>query len=109
VQWASKKLTPTEMRCRISEKEMLAVKWGIEKFSYELKARKFHLITDHKALEFIRNKPEFYNNILNRWCEAIQQYEFTIEYSKPVNLIKADALSRIHEKVKEPTKVNKGQ
>ncbi|ELQ75993.1 hypothetical protein, LTR Retrotransposon, partial [Trachipleistophora hominis] len=91
----------------ISEKEMLAVKWGIDKFSQELKARMFYLITDHKALEVIRNKPEFDNNRLNRWCEAIQQYDFTIEYSKPVNLIKADALSIIHEKVKEPTEINK--
>ncbi|ELQ74072.1 hypothetical protein, LTR Retrotransposon, partial [Trachipleistophora hominis] len=66
-----------------------------------------HLITDHKALEVIRNKPEFDNNRPNRWCEAIQQYNFTIEYSKPVNLVEADALSRIHEKVKEPTEVNK--
>ncbi|ELQ76441.1 hypothetical protein, LTR Retrotransposon [Trachipleistophora hominis] len=45
---------------------MVALKWGIEKLSYELKARKFHLITDHKVLEFIRNKPEFDNNKLNR-------------------------------------------
>ncbi|ELQ74546.1 hypothetical protein, LTR Retrotransposon [Trachipleistophora hominis] len=45
---------------------MLAVKWEIQKFSYELKARKSHLITDHKALEVIRNKPEFDNNGLNR-------------------------------------------
>jgi hypothetical protein len=35
---------------------MLAIMWGITKFDYELRGKKFHLITDHKAL--IRSKPE---------------------------------------------------
>ena len=30
IQWASKKLTPTETRYGITEKEMLAVYWGIK-------------------------------------------------------------------------------
>lgn len=97
VQWASKKLTDTQTRYSISEKEMLAVKWGIEKFSYELKGRRFHIITDHKALEHIRNKPEFSNNRINRMVEAIQDYDFSIEYKKGPELVTADALSRIYE------------
>ncbi|ELQ75526.1 RNA-directed DNA polymerase, LTR Retrotransposon, partial [Trachipleistophora hominis] len=32
---------------------------------------------------------------------------FRIEYSKPVNLVEVDALSRTHEKAKEPTEINK--
>jgi RNase H-like domain found in reverse transcriptase len=78
IQWASKKLTPTEERYAITEKEMLAVKWGIEKFSYELRGRRFHLITDHRALEHIRNKPEFENQRINRWIESIQGYDFRV-------------------------------
>ncbi|KAF9742482.1 Retrovirus-related Pol polyprotein from transposon, partial [Nosema granulosis] len=54
IQWASKKLTPTETRYDISEKEMYAVFWGIKKFEYELRGRRFRLVTDHKALEEIR-------------------------------------------------------
>lgn len=57
VQWASKKLTPTERRNGVTEKEMYAVFWGIKKFEYELRGRKFHLMTDHKAQEEIRRKP----------------------------------------------------
>lgn len=97
VQWASKKLTPTEGRYTISEKEMLAVYWGIEKFSYELKGRKFRLVTDHKALEEIRNKPYFNNDRINRWVEKIQGYDFTVEYNKGEELAAPDALSRLHE------------
>ena len=66
IQWASKKLTRTEERYGITEKEMLAVFWGIKKFEYELRGRKFILETDHKALEEIREKPYFENNRVNR-------------------------------------------
>jgi hypothetical protein len=61
IQWASKKLTPAETRYTITEKEMLAVLWGVKKFDYELRGRKFNLVTDHKALSFMKTKPEFAN------------------------------------------------
>lgn len=97
IQWASKKLTATEQRYGISEKEMLAIFWGIKKFEYDLRGRKFHIITDHKALELIRTKPNFENNRINRWIEKIQEFDFTIEYQKGELLVGPDALSRIHE------------
>lgn len=97
IQWASKKLTSTEQRYTISEKETLAVFWGIKKFEYDLRGRRFKLITDHKALENIRIKPNSNNNRINRWIEQIQEYDFTIQYQKPENLVGADALSRINE------------
>ncbi len=98
VQWASKKLTPTETRYGISEKEMYAVFWGIKKFEYELRGRKFRLVTDHKALEEIRRKPYFSNNRINRWVEKIQEFDFTAEYQKGEELAAPDALSRLYEK-----------
>lgn len=87
IQWASKKLTDTEKRYGISEKEMLAVFWAIKKSEYELRGRNFKLITDHRAEEFIRRRPEFENNRVNRWIEKIQEYDFTIEYSKGAILV----------------------
>ena len=51
IQWASKKLTATKKRYGITEKEMLAIVWGIGKFKYELKGRRFRLVTDHKVLK----------------------------------------------------------
>lgn len=107
VQWASKKLTETERRYGISEKEMLAVFWGIKKFDYDLRGRKFKLITDHKALENIREKPYFENNRINRWIEKIQEYDFSIEYQKPDNLVGPDALSRLHENMETKQKCKK--
>lgn len=81
----------------ITEKEMLAVFWGMNKFAYELRGRKFHLMTDHKALEEIRSKPYFENNRINRWIEKIQEFDFTVEYVKGAQMVDADALSRQYE------------
>jgi hypothetical protein len=99
IQWASKLLTATERRYTISEKEMLAVFFGIKKFESDLRGRKFHLMTDHKALAEIRNKPFFNNNRINRWIEQIQEFDFTIEYVKGEMMTDADALSRQFESV----------
>ncbi|KAF9752815.1 Transposon Tf2-9 polyprotein, partial [Nosema granulosis] len=105
IQWASKKLTPTERRYTITEKEMLAVVWGIEKFEYELRGRRFELMTDHRALEEIRNKPYFNNNRVNRWIERIQEYDFRVQYVKGELMGDADALSRqFQEEDREETK-----
>ncbi|KAI5151978.1 hypothetical protein ENBRE01_2475 [Enteropsectra breve] len=97
VQWASKKLTPAESRYGITEREMYAVFWGIKKFEYELRGRRFKLITDHKALEEIRRKAEFNNSRVNRWIEIIQEFDFEVHYNKGEELAAPDALSRLYE------------
>ncbi|WUR04686.1 endonuclease [Vairimorpha necatrix] len=96
VQWASKKFTPTESRYAITEKEMYAVFWGIKKFEYELRGRKFKIETDHKALSEIRNKANFNNDRINRWIEKIQDFDFTIECRKPEIMVVADSIGRIY-------------
>lgn len=62
-----------------------------------MRGRSFRIITDHEALENIRSKLDFANNRINRWIEKIQEYDFSIEYQKPENLVGPDALSRIGE------------
>lgn len=94
IEWGSKKLTPTESRYSISEKEMYAVYYGMMRFEYELRGRKFVLETDHKALEEIRNKPFFGNNRINNWIEKIMDFDFEVRYIKGEKMGKADELSR---------------
>jgi hypothetical protein len=109
IQWASKKLTPTERRYGISEKEMLAVVWGIKKFEYELRGRRFHLMTDHKALKEIRNKPFFNNNRINMWIEKIQEFDFSIEYVKGELMTDVSALSRQYQNQKTEIEIQRNR
>lgn len=101
IRWASRKLNKAEKNYGITEKELLAVVWGITHFEYQLRGRKFSLITDHRALEFIKDKDDFGNRRMARWIEKIQEYDFDITYKKGEEVVGADALSRLYEKEKE--------
>lgn len=82
----------------------------MEKFEYQLKGRYFQLITDHKALEFIRKKEGFENSRMQRWLEKMQEYDFTVEYRRGESIISADALSRIYEdEIKEKDEIRIGK
>ena len=50
VEYASRKMTDTETRYAMVEKEALAITWACEKFDYYLIGRKFEVETDHKPL-----------------------------------------------------------
>lgn len=103
IRWASRKLTKAEKNYGITEKELLAVIWGIEHFEYQLRGRSFDLITDHIALESMRKKSEFGNKRMSRWIDKIQDYDFTITYKKGSEMLSADAMSRLYEKDNEET------
>lgn len=105
IEWASKKLTLTESRYGITEKEMYAVYWGVKRFDYELRGRKFVLETDHKALEQIRVKPFFENNRVNTWMERLMEYDFIVRYIKGSDMGMADELSRGLNSKEETTKI----
>ena len=97
IDWSSKKLSQAETKYSITEKEFLAVCWGVEHYDYFLKGRKFTIITDHIALKAIKDKEIFGNIKLERMRERLQQYDYKVEYKKGVELIEADTISRIYE------------
>ena len=56
VAYASRALTPTETNYAQIEKELLAVVFGMEKFSEYLYGRHVVVESDHKPLEYIMKK-----------------------------------------------------
>ena len=97
------KLSKSEINWGITEKEVYAVVWAIEKLNMYLLGRKFHVITDHRAAQWIKTKQDFGNARIQRWIDKLQSYDFTIEYRSGDEMYEADALSRmynIEEKVK---------
>ncbi len=93
VQYASRTLRGAEIHYGITEKECLAVKWGIAHFRVYLHGRKFQLKTDHKALKWLMSIKEP-SGRLARWILFLQSFEFTIEYREDKKHANADALSR---------------
>ncbi|KAG0433306.1 Retrovirus-related Pol polyprotein from transposon, partial [Dictyocoela muelleri] len=83
-----------EINYSISEREMLAALWAMEKFEYYLIGRKLKIITDHKALEVIQRKKDFGSLIMQRWLERLSRFDFEVLYREGSKLIQADALSR---------------
>lgn len=94
IMFASKTLADVERRYSQTEKEALAIVWGVERFQYYLQGCHFTLITDHKPLVFMfqpRAKP---CARIERWILRLQAFRYTVQYRKG-SLNRADTLSRI--------------
>ena len=96
IAYASKSLTPTEQRYACIERELLAIVFGIQRFHTYLYGRSFHVVTDHKPLIEIVNKPlTSAPPLLQRMLIKLQGYNFTIEHRPGKDNPLAGGLSRL--------------
>lgn len=93
IAYASKALNETEQRYSQTERESLAVLWGIQKFHYHLYDRDFTVITDHKPLEKILSSRGNPTPRIQRWVLKLQPYKFKVVY-EPGATNASDVLSR---------------
>ncbi|XP_065054391.1 uncharacterized protein K02A2.6-like [Rhopilema esculentum] len=94
VAFASRSLSPVELRYSQTEKEALAIVWGIEHYHLYLFGSKFTLVTDHKPLEIIYANPCSKPPVrIERWMLRLQQYDFEVVYKSGIGN-PADYLSR---------------
>ena len=100
VAYGSKKMSPAEKHYTVSEKECLAVVFGVTKFEQYLYGRKFKLQTDHQPLAFLA-QAKLTNGRLMRWSLFLQQYHIHVEYIKGSQNIGSDYLSRLTEPTTE--------
>ena len=93
ISFVSRKLNKAEMNYSVIEKECLAIRWAISRFSEYLYGGKFIVKTDHAPLQWLRqNKNK--NSRLMRWALELQQYDFSICYIRGSENLLADLLSR---------------
>ena len=96
VAFASKALSDAESRYVCIERELLAIVYGIQRFHTYLYGRYFKVITDHKPLVMIMEKPiSSAPPRLQRLLLKVQGYKFDLEYRPGRELVLADALSRL--------------
>ena len=94
VLFLSKKLNETEKRYGTTEKECLALVWGIKKLHCYLDGkRRFRIQTDHNPLVWLQTAA-LSNPRVMRWAVILQNYNFEIEHRKGNMNANADALSR---------------
>jgi hypothetical protein len=92
VAFVSKSLTSTQLRWAIIQKEAYAIFVTIKQLDHLLRDRHFKLFTDHKNLLYIT---ESSNPMIYRWWMAIQEMDFTKEFTLGINNPIADSMSRL--------------
>ena len=97
--FASKKLSSAESNYSQTDREGLAMVFGVSKFKYYLLGRDFELRTDHRPLLglFGRNKgvPSNANARLIRWSILLSQYSYDLVHKSGKSNCAADYLSRL--------------
>ena len=91
--YASRALTDVEQRYSQTDREMLAVVYGVEHYHLYLFASEFRVITDHKPLLGIVNSQKPASARMERWRLRLMPYQFTLEY-RPGKSNPADYMSR---------------
>lgn len=94
IAFGNRTLTDCERRYSQTEKEALALVWGVEHFNIFLFGKEFDLVTDHKPLEVLFGKKSKPCARIERWVLRLQSYKYRIIYKPGKNNI-ADPLSRL--------------
>lgn len=95
IEYASRTLTKQEQRLSATEGELLAVIFGLCRFSVYLRGRpEFVLRTDHRALTWLKTLNPTTGK-LARWSYLLQaEFNFRVEHREGKSHLNADALSR---------------
>lgn len=92
--YASKTLNNTQQNYTITEEELLAVVYTLEKFWAYLLGTKVIVYIDHETLHYLMRK----NNakpILIRWLLVLQEFDFEVQERKGCENQMADHLSKL--------------
>jgi hypothetical protein len=98
IAYASRSLNKSERNYSATEKECLAVLFGIEKYRPYVEGTHFQVITDHYSLLWLAHLQNP-SGRLARWSLRMAQYNFSISHRKGKLNVVPDALSRAFFKV----------
>ena len=89
----SRQLSPSERRYTTTERELLAIVFGVSKCRTYIFGRRCSVVTDHSALRFLLRND--LSGRLSRWALAIASFDLDIYHRPGADNANADALSRL--------------
>jgi hypothetical protein len=95
IAYASKTLNGAQLNYAITEKELLAMVFAIDKFRSFLVGAKVIVFTDHTALKYPLTKKDAKPRLI-RWILLLQEFNIEIKDKSGVENTVADHLSRLH-------------
>lgn len=93
IAYASRTLNRQERNYSVTERECMAVLFGVEKFRGYVEGTSFSIITDHASLRWLYKLKDPVGR-LARWCVRLSQFSFDIVHRKGTQHIVPDFLSR---------------
>ncbi|KAI2665208.1 Transposon Tf2-9 polyprotein [Labeo rohita] len=95
----SRKFNSTQQRYGVGDHELLAIKWALEEWRHWLQggSEPFTVWTDHQNLTVIKQTKQL-NPRQARWALFFEHFDFHLSYRPGSKNIRADALSRQHQK-----------
>ncbi|MCP3662607.1 MAG: DDE-type integrase/transposase/recombinase [Gammaproteobacteria bacterium] len=93
VAYCSRVMSAAERNYSATEKECLAVIYGLKQYRHYVLGRHCTILTDHQALRWLLRQ-QSPSGRLARWALSIQEYDVSIEYRPGAVNYTADALSR---------------
>ena len=88
----SKKLTPTEARYHVTDREFMAIFKACMKWRQYLQGNKCTVYTDHEPVKYIYVQPH-QNARQVCWLERLAELDLSIVYKRGVENVAADVLS----------------
>jgi len=107
VAFAGRSFSKAERRYSTTERELIAILWGIKYFRPYLFGRPFKVVTDHKPLKWIMNIKDPGSRLI-RWRIQLAEYDFEVVHKPGKQNTNADALSPVNvlerERIPNPLK-----
>ena len=92
--YASKSLNKAQSRYSTTKRELLAVVNYTKHFKHYLLGRRFKIITDHRALQWLHNFKDP-DALTARWLEKLAAFDYEIEHRSGKSIGHADCMSRL--------------
>ena len=92
--YASKAFSKSQTNYSATKRELLAIVTFTRHFKYYLLGRKFKIVTDHRALQWLHNFKDP-DGLTARWLEKLAAFDYEVQHRPGKSIGHADGLSRI--------------